>query len=149
MNKLGPILRTVAAYGLWLFFILDRMDSYRSSRRRAAALVCDSRDQRGAGEAISRTLSQKACRLAIAWAPATRHGAGRVGANRRWPYRPRDTANRKPPDVGRLKEPPDRTPRKHEKLLYFCGAKLATQADFSTPRPLYTVAELLCRAAGL
>lgn len=30
-----------------------------------------------------------------------------------------DTANRKPPNVGRLKEPPDRTPRKHEKPLYF------------------------------
>jgi hypothetical protein len=34
------------------------------------------------------------------------------------------------------KELLDRTPRKHEKLLYFYGAKLATQADFSMPKRL-------------
>jgi hypothetical protein len=55
--------------------------------------------------------------------PVMSHGVDRNGAHGRCPHRPRDTGRSQ-------KELPDRTPRKHEKLLYFWGAKLATQADF-------------------
>jgi hypothetical protein len=49
---------------------------------------------------------------------ATRRGSGRL---REVSKTPREGRRHKLPDVGKFfaKEPPDRTPRKHEKLLYF------------------------------
>src|SRR5580704_14864943 len=71
------------------------------------------------------------------WSSVSRHrmsvsaaASGRVGADGRWPHRPPDTANPKPPDVGRLKEPPDRTPRKHQKTVIFLGRKTCDPGRF-------------------